>query len=170
MEDVSESLAAIRAFLAPVLSSSGENNKSHDLVDCLFNAHPTLPAGESARRRVLRKALQLMLNVHNALIATNTTPKETGAMHQSDLLTLQDRQSVYALLDMICLKGIRPFISPDLSQVLQGRSKSDLSRKAIGSSPTRQHEDAHLLLGEVVEAFSRISGNADNGIGLLLAR
>lgn len=166
MEGVNESLAATRAFLDPVLSSPGRN-RSPDLINCLFNAHPILPAGESARSRVIRKALELLLNVHNAFIAAKNIQKESGFEYESELLTLQDRQSIYALLDLICLEAIRPSISPDLSKVLQGRIKTDLPCDAIQSSSKPQHEEARLLLGEAIEAFSRISDDVNHGIGPL---
>lgn len=166
MDDVNESLAAIRAFLDPLLSSSGRN-KSHDLIDCLFNAHPGLPPGATTRSRVVRKALELMINVHNAVIAAKNVIKESGSEYHSDLLTVQDRQTIYALIDLICLEGLRPFISPVLSGVLQSRTKSHLLHDAVGSFSSSQYEEARILLGEAVEAFSEISDDADCGVGPL---
>lgn len=92
----------------------------------------------STRSIVIRKALDLLSKIHLSLEASTEVSSVA-------LENLSDRRTLDALLDLVSLEGIYPFLSPGVGIPIERRVKSVIQAGFVTRSSTAQYQDNELL-------------------------
>lgn len=115
----------------------------------------------NSRRAVVRRALQLLSELHQIL-----SNDPDNRLRQGVLFTSQSRRLVDGLLDLISLEGIYPNLLPGVGVPIERRLKSVLQGGTVTQLPQSaqpSHKDEDLLL-EISTQLSKIAISSDEGL------
>ncbi|MCJ1290164.1 hypothetical protein MMC34_001700 [Xylographa carneopallida] len=159
-------LTDAEAFLTPVLHRNAISKaRGRTVLERISSGDPTLTqTGDNLRGVIIRKALALLLTIHDQLELSGDNVLRNEVLHNSGC-----RRIVDALLDLISLEGIYPNLLPGVGVPIQRRVKSVLRSGTVSrAAQTEGHTDQdRYLLIHVVTEFDRLA--TSNGKGLYSA-
>ncbi|KAI9809931.1 MAG: hypothetical protein M1825_000364 [Sarcosagium campestre] len=138
-------LRAAGSFLEPFLSRAQiEKARTPGLIDQLSQnsslIEPENLRADSARSQVVRKALALLSDIHNA----SRSNESRSPSDDIDLLNRQNQRILQGLLDLIFLEGVYPFLSAGVGLPVERKVNSILAVSSIASVAS-SGDDAGLL-------------------------
>ena len=126
-----------------------------------MNDPSVVPKGQNPRSAVVRRALQLLSELHQSLCNDPDARKV-----QEVLFTSASRRLVDGLLDLVSLEGIYPNLLPGVGVPIERRLKSVLQGGTVtqlpGGTQSPEHDDDLLL--EIVRKLSEIGMSSGEGL------
>ncbi|MCJ1469407.1 hypothetical protein MMC07_008040 [Pseudocyphellaria aurata] len=152
------------SFLAPVLQrESIVKARGQSIIQCLDAGADTKDGTiPELRRKIIEKALALLLEIHACL-----SQKAETSDSPNSLQSPSQQKTVDGLLDLISLEGIYPFLSPGVGVPIERRVRSVL-RGGIVSKPSPAGDGAvqkdKSLLAEICDGLYGITKNEGTGL------
>ncbi|KAI9803433.1 MAG: hypothetical protein M1833_000952 [Piccolia ochrophora] len=171
---LNNALEAATSFLEPIISRRQiEKARPRSLLDSLIgNVSSSSAEGTPHRTLIIERALALLSDIHYSVASGDhisaTEDSARSPIKLPDLLYESSSQRViYALLDLISLEGIYPFLSPGVGIPVERRVKSLLNSTASAmrseSTVTLPDQDGSVL-NKAVDLLTTILQDTGRGI------
>ncbi|KAF2433894.1 hypothetical protein EJ08DRAFT_657603 [Tothia fuscella] len=159
-DSVLKAISAANHFLDPALKDRDSNASITEKIASANSSELSASVNDDARRGVIQEACTLLIAVHKAVLADQSSSSKQPA-YNSTLLS-----AVYNLLDILILEGIYPSLPKNVGSPVERRAKCLLYRKPDPAYiPIR---DLSVLPYVVREALNPIAANYDVGIEPML--
>ncbi|MCJ1246443.1 hypothetical protein MMC30_003650 [Trapelia coarctata] len=156
-------LSTIESFLAPVLKRDAiVKARGQSIIERISSNDPSIVQnGQGPRSAVVRRALQLLSELHQALCKDPDVKRV-----QEVLFTSSSRRLIDGLLDLISLEGIYPNLLPGLGVPIERRLKSVLQGGTVTQLPegTQSPEHDEDLLLQIANQLSAIGMSSGEGL------
>ncbi|MCJ1311959.1 hypothetical protein MMC25_005633 [Agyrium rufum] len=168
----SEEVAAAKAFLDPVLNrdsiskARGRSANEPSVIHRLAVGNGiSVGSNSDPRRQVIRKALHLIITIHQNLIRAEWDGKALETLYDSS-----QRRIIDALFDLISLEGIYPNLQPGVGIPLERRVQSLLKLKGKPGQELCVEKEFDVddgLLIDIVEQLRVLTKKESRGLSRL---